>query len=116
MIDPAEASEEDTLTCVAEGATDPDGQDVEWHYVWVVNGAQLQNESASALESGAFGSGDSVTCIATPTDGLDAGEALTSSNTVSIANTLPTPPTLALDPEEGNAKHSESLLFHRVQG
>ena len=101
QVDPAEASEETTLSCVAEGATDPDGQEVTWAYIWIVNGAQLVDEKGETLESGFFGAGDSVTCIATPSDGEDSGEPVEADNTVAIANTLPTPPTVGISPEEG---------------
>ncbi|MGB0591567.1 MAG: FG-GAP-like repeat-containing protein [Myxococcota bacterium] len=100
-VDPAEATEEDTLSCLATGATDADGQLVEWSYVWVVNGGQVEGQTGMTLDSSFFGSGDGITCIATPTDGETNGDPVTAENTVSISNTLPTPPTLALNPGEG---------------
>ncbi|MDP6942613.1 MAG: FG-GAP-like repeat-containing protein, partial [Myxococcota bacterium] len=102
-VDPAEPTEEDTLTCLTSDAVDPDGQAVLWSYVWLVNGEQVPGETGALLSGEHFGAGDAITCVATPTDGVASGDAVPAQNTVAVANSLPSQPSVALSPSEGQA-------------
>ncbi|MDP6946755.1 MAG: hypothetical protein QF464_21575, partial [Myxococcota bacterium] len=106
LITPPSASEADILTCVADEAEDPDGQPVIWSYTWYLveeDGTKTPIEGASgeALTGAFFDRGDTVTCVATPTDDVGgAGEPVESKNPVSIVNSLPSLEGASLSPSQ----------------
>ena len=95
-LSPSGATEADTLTCTPSGATDADGDSVSYAYSWTVNGSSVSG-SSNTISSSAFAKGDSVRCIATPTDGTSSGTAV-ASNAVTIANSLPSLTSISISP------------------
>jgi hypothetical protein len=94
-ITPEPATATDTLSCSYEGFTDHDSLDSDYStYLWSVNGVDIGNDQTI---SGAFVSGDNVTCTVTPYDGTDSGTPLTDSLT--ITNTAPILESVTLGPE-----------------
>jgi hypothetical protein len=87
-ISPATAFETSTLTCVAAGWSDIDGDPEGYTYSWSVNGSPVA-PTTSTLTGTYFSKGNSVTCTATPFDGSVSGSAVTSSART-IQNTAPT--------------------------
>jgi hypothetical protein len=92
-ISPNPARTLDTLTC-AGGGYDPDGDVVALTYAWEVDGAAMG--VGPVLPPTAFVKGQTVACIATPSDGEDAGPS--ASVSLVIANTPPTAPEVAIAP------------------
>jgi hypothetical protein len=87
----------DTLTATPSG-TDADGDTISWTYVWTVDGTTVAETSASIAGGTYFSSGQVVSVSATPSDGSDAGTAITASITVS--NTAPSATSASIDPTE----------------
>ncbi|MDP2311291.1 MAG: hypothetical protein Q8P41_00185 [Pseudomonadota bacterium] len=94
-LTPTSAYEASTLTCTPT-ATDADGAAVTYTYAWYVNGV-ANARTTSTLTGTYFGKADTVYCRVTPSDGTTSGSAA-SSNTVTIDNTAPGAPVLAIDP------------------
>ena len=94
-LTPTTAYEATTLTC-APTATDADGDAISYSYAWYVN-SSLIAPTTSTLTGTYFSRGNTVYCRATPTDGTNAGTAV-SSNTVTISNTAPTAPVVDITP------------------
>jgi len=94
-IDPTSPQVEDTLTCAGTGFSDDDGDSDASTVSWTISGTEV---GTSTTLSGAFVSGDSVTCTVTPSDGTDAGTA--ESSTVTIENTPPVLDSATLSPDE----------------
>ncbi|MES2645168.1 MAG: hypothetical protein V4850_37115 [Myxococcota bacterium] len=92
-ISPASAAADDTLTCIASGFTDADGDADATTYAWTVNGAAAGTGTTLA---GAFVGGDEVVCTATPFDGTTSGPAL--SDSLVIDNTAPVLASVSLTP------------------
>jgi hypothetical protein len=91
-LGPIGASENDTLTCAANGGADIDGDTIVWFYTWEVNGAPLVGVQGPELSPEHFTVGDVINCIATPSDGFEEGVAQKSKNAVTIINAPPTKP------------------------
>lgn len=102
VIAPATATEQTTLTCEATDATDPDGQLVLWTYAWLVDGEVVESVTGPTLTGAHFDKGQVVSCEATPTDGITAGEGVAAKNTVTILNSLPAIEAVTLDPAQAN--------------
>ncbi len=94
-LTPTTAYESSTLTC-SPSASDADGDTVTYSYAWYKNSSLIAATSAT-LTGSSFLKGDTVYCRVTPTDGTTAGSA-SSSSTVTISNTAPTAPVIAIDP------------------
>ena len=88
-IEPGELFESTIASCVAGTSSDLDSDDVSFSYAWFVNGVAAG--AGATLDGSAFDRGDTVACNATPSDGTDAGDAVTSAAVV----VLNTPPTLS---------------------
>ena len=86
-LTPTEVYEESYLSCNAAGWTDADSDPEGYRYEWTVNAIPIAAND-STLDGVHFDRADSVTCTATPWDGHDVGEALTS-NEVLVLNTAP---------------------------
>ncbi len=91
-LDPSEAFESTTLTCIPAGFSDADGDPEGWLYAWTVDGSTVG--TASTLTGSGFDRGDSVTCTATPYDGEESGAGVSASLTVS--NSTPVLASVAL--------------------
>jgi hypothetical protein len=99
-LTPTTAYESSTLTC-SPSASDADGDTVTYSYAWYKNSSLIAATSAT-LTGSSFSKGDTVYCRVTPTDGTTAGSA-SSSSTVTISNTAPTAPVIAIDPTSPEA-------------
>jgi formylglycine-generating enzyme required for sulfatase activity len=100
LVDPATAYEATLLSCLANDADDPDGDEVLWFYSWHVNGETVDGQASSSLSGDFFNKGDVVGCIATPSDSISNGLAVTSKNSATIQNTLPTLSGVEVTPSE----------------
>jgi hypothetical protein len=92
-IDPDPGTVSDVLLCTwtfDDDDSDSDASSIEW----TVNGSSA---GTSTTLSGAFITGDSVTCTVTASDGTDAGN--TDSATISIINTPPVLDSVTLSPD-----------------
>ncbi len=92
-VAPDPATRADTLVCAPSGYGDADGDADATTFVWSVNGISVATIPAL---SGAFVTGDVVTCAATPFDGTDAG--LTLYDSVAIQNSAPVVDSVDLSP------------------
>ena len=92
-IDPANPRPTDTLSCSYVGFDDADGDADVSTYSWIIDGTEV---GTSDTLTGAFVTGDAVTCTVTPDDGEDVGTAL--SDTVTIENSLPEVVSVTLSP------------------
>ncbi len=72
LTDPTDASASDDITCLPE-ADDPDGDLVTWTYAWKKNGV-LTSETTDVFSATSLSQNDTIQCLATPHDGLEAGE------------------------------------------
>jgi len=83
-ISPSAPAPGDTLSCSYSGFSDADGDSDATIGEWFVNSVSA---GSSATLSGSFGSGDTVTCTVTPSDGTDTGTPV--SDSVTVGNTAP---------------------------
>ncbi len=87
----------DSITVTPMGASDPDGDEVHFAYRWWVDDSEAE-VTAATLPSAYFAKGQTVRAEVIPWDGAEAGASLFS-NTVTIQNSAPTPPTITLEPQ-----------------
>jgi hypothetical protein len=103
--------EEPYLLAETEGWSDADGDLEATSFVWTINGVEAGSAVGGLLPSGTWVKGDLVELLATPWDGLDAGEEVAAS--LEIANAAPSITGVEVSPASGN----ESTLFvATVQG
>ena len=100
-LSPTSPTESDTLTCTPSGGSDTDGDTVSATYAWRVNGSTI-SATTSTLSGTFFSKGQTVVCVATPTDGTSSGSAVTS-NTVTVLNTAPTLTSVSISPSSPTA-------------
>jgi hypothetical protein len=93
-ISPANASAADTLTCVAAGYTDADGDPAANTFAWTRNGGAA---GSGSTYGGTRVRGDSLVCVATPFDGTTSGSPVTSGARV-LQNAPPTAPGVSVTP------------------
>jgi len=99
-LDPPSGGESSVFTCLVSGWTDPDPADTEGYDVqWYVN--EGPSVTTASLDGTSFDRGDTLRCEATPNDGEETGATLASS-VVTVANTLPTLASVAIDPSAGD--------------
>ncbi|TNE87910.1 MAG: hypothetical protein EP330_16590 [Deltaproteobacteria bacterium] len=91
----------DTLVCDVVGS-DPDGTTLNWSYEWTLDGT-VQSETSN-LYLGTIVYGNEFTCTATATDGTDSVSQ--TSNTVTVANTLPVATTPSITPNSPIASNA----------
>ena len=84
-IDPSEAYEASTLSCLGSGFADLDGDEVGYKTTWFVNGARMVSEN---LDGTRFDKGDVVSCELAPFDGTEEGDAV-ATDPITILNTKP---------------------------
>jgi len=87
ILTPDEVYEESYLSCEVSGWSDADSDPEGYQYEWRVNAIPIA-ATGSTLDGEWFDRADSIYCTATPWDGYDAGEAITS-NEVLVDNTAP---------------------------
>ena len=86
VLDPTEAHEDTTLTCLPSGWSDADGDAESYLYSWQVEGSEVA--TGTTVDGASFDRGDEVVCVVTPHDGEDAGIPV-SSAAVEVENTPP---------------------------
>jgi hypothetical protein len=99
--DPAVAG--DTLTCLASGFSDADGDPDLSTFAWTIDGV---GAGSGATLAGGFVAGDTVTCAVTPHDGSDSGAAV--SDSLVVSNTPPVLASVVLSPDP--AYTSDTML------
>ena len=95
-LTPDPAFETSVVTCAAIGFSDADGDPAVLLHAWTVDGIPAA-ATGPTLDGASFDRDQVVQCTLTPTDGIDSGPALMSSP-LTISNSPPTAPGLALDP------------------
>ena len=99
-LSPATATTLTDLVVTTSGWTDLDPADHAADRIqWYVAGAALSGATGAVLSSARFSRGDDVRVVVTPHDGEDAGAPVTS-RTMTIANSPPGPPTVAIQPAQ----------------
>lgn len=96
-LSPSPPVTDDLLTATVS-ASDPDGDGVTLSYAWTVASTTL-SETGPTLSGAFFVKGESVSVSVTPNDGTEDGSAL-SSSAVTVANTPPEAPTVAISPSD----------------
>ena len=94
LISPASPYTNDTLS-VSVSSTDADGDAVSYGYVWTVDGVSAG--TSATLAGTAFSKQQVVKVTVTPNDGSITGASLTSAG-VTVLNTAPVAPSIALSP------------------
>ena len=113
-LSPTDPRVADSVVGTAAGGSDPDGQAVSVIFSWYVGGSMVsETTSATGTDSlsGLFVKGDSIYVVATPTDGQDSGEPVTSASIV-VENSPPSIAAVTLDPATGD----ESTTFTCLAG
>lgn len=98
LIAPNPAYADSTLTCTAQGYADPDGQPPSYAWAWTRNGTPVGTTTSTL--SGPFTKGDRYRCFATPSDGIDDGPQVGSSE-LTIQNSRPVIVSAAVAPANG---------------
>jgi hypothetical protein len=101
VLEPIPPTEETGVTCVAAAADDPDGDNVAYFYLWIVNDVPVEGVTGDFLSGDHYDKGDVIRCEATPFDGTDAGEAVSAKFSAVAANTTPTLAGATITPNEG---------------
>jgi hypothetical protein len=102
VVEPEIPNTMDDLFCNVTGSIDPEGDPVLFSYSWYCNGEMITGENMEALTGPSLShvyttKGDTILCVVTPSDGIQAGPQ--GSDSVTILNSPPTAPTLRLLPE-----------------
>ena len=93
------------VTCAATGVEDPDGDTVTLTYQWLINGFEAGVQAT--LSSDDFSKHDKLLCVVTPKDKANTGAAVSSAQ-VTVLNTPPTQPVVAITPS--TPKSSDETL------
>ncbi|MEZ4268299.1 MAG: Ig-like domain-containing protein [Myxococcota bacterium] len=99
-VGPAGADVTTTLACVAIGLADADGDPVTVGYQWTVNDALVTGESGATLAGGVAKKGQTVRCLAVPSDTKVSGAPVQSQPLV-IGNAPPKLAGAAVTPSAG---------------
>ena len=94
-IYPLEAMVHDELTCTYTGYNDVDGDLDASTLTWFIN--DVESGTGDTLLGG-FAGGDTIRCQVNPYDGMDWGDAVSGSQTIS--NTAPSVDSVQIDPED----------------
>ncbi|MGD9497612.1 MAG: FlgD immunoglobulin-like domain containing protein [Armatimonadota bacterium] len=99
----------DALNVRVSGSDDPDGDSVSYRYRWYRDG-QLQSahNDATSVPASATAKGQTWRCVVTPTDGTTDGPS--GEDSVTIANSAPTAPTVDVRPNAPRAADDLSAL------
>lgn len=97
-LTPSTATTLTTLTAVSS-ASDAEGDPITLSYQWTVDGIDPGETSSSLSGATTFSKGQVVQVIVTPSDGMDAGTAM-SSAAITVQNTPPVAPTLVFVPDD----------------
>lgn len=108
VITPQSATVLSTLVCSGTDAFDPDGDDVVWTYIWMVNG--VQTSAGPSLSAGSFAKGDAVSCVGTPSDGVSQGLPV-SSQPLQVQNAAPTSGSATVFPQVATVNSTLSCVL-----
>jgi hypothetical protein len=97
-LSPSTVYESSTVLCTPTSA-DVDGDSVSYTYAWTVGGSTV-SETSSELTGTDFDRDEELICIVTPTDGTDAGSALSSAG-LTVSNTPPVVSSVSISPSSG---------------
>jgi hypothetical protein len=103
----------DEADCDVLGAADDDGDAISVQTAWAVNGVAVSDEASYT----GFAKGDTVTCTATPFDGLELGVPVAASATVE--NTAPSAEEAVISPEApraGDVVRCDVVGFSDIDG
>ncbi|MGC9317329.1 MAG: PKD domain-containing protein [Armatimonadota bacterium] len=100
-IEPDPATTLDDLVASADGSTDPDGDEIAYAYAWYVDGVLERGLTEGTVPSDVTSKGQTWRVVVTPTDGKSTGES--GEAEVTIGNSPPTAPTVALSPSSPTA-------------
>ncbi len=95
-LSPGVITETTGVNCVPSGWVDADGDSPYYHYQWTVNGVTVGPDS-SALNAAYYARGNVVSCTVTPDDGFATGPSVSSAS-LTVSNTAPGTPAVALSP------------------
>lgn len=109
VLTPDPAREGDVLVCTAGATFDGDVDDVTVSYSWLVDGGDPGVINAT-LSDANWSRDQQVTCVVTPHDGEDPGLAV-SSNTVTIANSIPSLAFVAITPANPEVTDDLECLY-----
>jgi hypothetical protein len=109
-ISPDPARAEDDLLCSYTDFVDPDGDVDRTTFRWIVDSTVVG--TTDTLASGAYDSGDSVTCRVTPSDGALDGPAIFVS--VVIDNTTPSVTDVQITPDPATARDTLTCSWNFV--
>jgi len=99
-LSPDEVFTDTVLTCVASGWDDPDMDQEDYHYSWLVDGVEVDGEATATLDGSHFDKGAQVICLAIPFDGTDEGPPV-ESQAATILNSPPVLDGAAVEPGSG---------------
>lgn len=105
VLDPNPAYTDDSLTATPVGWYDPEGDSEDYTYEWYLNGTLDTSQTTNLYPYSLTKRGDTVRCDVTPSDAYGDGVTV-SSSTLTIQNSLPTAPGVAISPsapEPGDA-------------
>lgn len=102
LVEPPVGNRLTSFFCSAEGAVDPDGDEVIYQYAWVANGDKLDGAEEQTLQGGVLNKGDILRCRVTPFDGIANGTWF-DSNLVVLANIPPVVGGATILPDEATA-------------
>ena len=97
LVAPVRPEEENDLICVAEGATDPDGDVLTYSYEWYRNGLHITQLTTPIVPSSSTEYGERWNCVVRASDGL-LNSIPASSNIVVIGNQPPLAPVVGITP------------------
>jgi hypothetical protein len=94
-ITPLDPDPGDTLSCATTGYSDIDGDEEASRMIWLVNDFEVSGETDWVLDGG-FGSGDTVACLVTVSDGMSDG--MVYRETITVGNAPPRITSLRVEP------------------
>ena len=96
-ISPSSPVTGDSLSVSVSGWSDDDGDSEGYRYQWYINGSAASGATSDTLGYGSTEKEDEIYVVVEPWDGDDAGSSVTSA-TVTVENTAPSTPTIAVTP------------------
>lgn len=106
-LDPVAPRSDEAITALVGGWEDPDGDAESYSFAWLVDDQDIGAPDAATLAPGSYSSGQTVSAVVTPTDGLDDGTPITTAGVV-IANGAPSTPVVTITPDD--ADDTQDLL------
>ena len=96
-LDPSEGIDETVLVEAVPVGSDLDGDTLTWSYTWYVAGAEVKSGEEAWIDGTLFAKGDTLVVEATPNDGSQDGNTVTSDSAV-VGNATPFVEGATVDP------------------